>query len=1074
MTEVDQQNLITSLISKGNELIKHAKNVSIFCSSVAYAVKNVRELLSAIKNTSINACNSTQIDALKQIQILLENFEKILPPLTVDNWKQPALNWPVDTVHKRIDEFRDKLFEQIPRFGLDLSIVSYSDKQAQVNKKSDLKQLKESLTNLMQQKNTTKDAKLQHQIETKLKEIHSLLHSDSKKSLGSDNRPTEDTAPIQNIQHRFKDLFSPFKGINIPLSDIRCDAQIGSGGFGTVFKALRLSTAEIVAVKELRQDRLTVNTLKSLRAEVETMCSVHHQFVLELVGAHIEEPYRIITRFCSGKSLFDRLHRQGNDPLTSTDLTKIAYQVACGMAHLHSMSIVHRDLKTLNILIDEYQDGLVADFGLSGMMKDNQELAGGVGTPHYTAPEVLMQQRYGPKVDTFSYGVVLWEMLIRKVPYANMSHIEIYEHVVTRCWRLPIPNDSPEGMKKLIARCWNKNPNDRPDFYEIVKMFENEEVYFPGSEKIDFEAIKATKHCPPLDLEYALSVLTDTSHENFTSVSYFIVNNYDDTIKRWIRENHIIDKICKSNKNIDSILLLASVALKDKEYKKFMDNGGLDMFKKCIYSGTNQMVSAALRFGLQMPDEYFSHVTQFLDNVVSLLSPTGLAINGHILQFLTRFDASSLNKYYDKIGQVLVASIPVVNNQQTYDAIVTLLKPCRQYLTSEQLYQFYHLISEDFIVPQSFAETLIEANDLEHRPELILNILKATARSNITDNLIKLLRQCLGTDPTVFQKLVLFDDMFTTLENLIEKDHTKGALFMLYCICGLDYVRQKLANHKLLGVLIQMRTRKIQRLQIFTLLCLSEEFCSTTTYMDGIIPLLVSALSEKELIRAGVMLIGALSTHMQGVTILTDHCIIELFVQLYLSSLSGDITSTTIFRNIVKNCGEVPQASLVISCLMHDIVSGSSKRCDILETTVALVAEMPHSIQDHDLQKIVLPIITSEENPRIVYLALSLLNKCDSSKLRNFYPQVLKSVYFVLDHPKFMYTDIIENCLEIIYNISGVFDLTDFLEKTNLLEFVQQLIQTSGKGFKVKKMTSLISKIRVSCKVHEPPSSILV
>jgi serine/threonine protein kinase len=87
--------------------------------------------------------------------------------------------------------------------------------------------------------------------------------------------------------------------------------------------------------------------------------SLHHRFVLELVGVQIKEPYRTVTRFWADKSLFDRLPQKG---FTPRQLSTIACQVAECMHFLHANGIVHRDLKTLNILLDEALTAKIADF----------------------------------------------------------------------------------------------------------------------------------------------------------------------------------------------------------------------------------------------------------------------------------------------------------------------------------------------------------------------------------------------------------------------------------------------------------------------------------------------------------------------------------------------------------------------------------------------------------------------------------------------------------------------------------------------------------------------------------------
>lgn len=1040
MAELTPQTIVNNLISKGNDLISLAKKAYIFRASVAYLAQQIHSFLIALKPKAAQMRSDNQVQALRQVQDLFDYYGSVLPHLAESKWIQPALNWPAVYVHNYITGFRKSLIALAPVLDLDpSSTILYDEQQDQVNRLADLSSLRRSVQNLMAQMNTSDAVGVQQQIESKLREINKLLPKNTGGAREGEGRPSSESMPVVQIQRRVEELLSQFKAINIEVGDLALHGQIGAGGFGTVYKATRLSTAEVVAVKELRSDRLTFGSWTSLYAEVETMASVRHQFVLELVGAHITEPYRIITRFCSGKSLFDRLHRC-TDPgakLSPTRLTVIAYEVAVGMEHLHLMNIVHRDLKTLNILLDEEDDGCVADFGLSGMMKDNQELCGGVGTPHYTAPEVLSHTRYGPKVDSFSFGVVLWEMLMRKVPYGDMSHMAIYEHVVTRGWRLPIPNETPEGLKKMITRCWSKNPNDRPDFTEIVQHFESGDVFFPGSNKIDFQEIKMTKRCPPLDLEYAIPVLKNPSDQHFPSVSYYIVSKIDDKLRNSLRKEHLIDELQNAKVNIEIVLLLASILLDENEFEDFFSKGGLNMFKECMEKQRAQMISAAVKFGLKVPQHLLVYLEPFIPDLIHFLTGNSCLTNHYILQFLTKFDHSLLQDFIPEISNALVEVGQKVDQQSTFDAIVALLPLCRTNLKIEQLRSFYHLLSCNFIVPSVFVKTLIAANDIEKRPELIFVVLKATATSNLTSDFVDLLQE---SSDEVLEQVSKIPSLFDTIQELLNNDDVTTQLFLLFCLAPIHDFSLALADSQLLQTLIQMKGHQTQRLQIFTVLCKFEDFCTKLKDIDRILHLLVSSLSDKQHVNSGVRLIAALSSHPTGCQILNDNGVLELFTQLFLSSSCDDtVTTQTILRNVAKNGCDIPQVSLIVSCLMQDMMYDHSKKCEIMDTLVALVETVPGSVQEHDLQRIVIQQF-NQDNPLLILLSLKLFSVCDVNILRNIYPQLLGAIHGLLNNPQLLYPEIIYTALVIVNNIAKQYDLSDFLEKTELIRYIDEII----------------------------------
>jgi len=150
-------------------------------------------------------------------------------------------------------------------------------------------------------------------------------------------------------------------------------------------------------------------------------------------------------------------------------MLKIALHTARGMEYLHECNLIHRDLKSVNLLIDENYNAKVCDFGLSRIIAPkNQNMTGNVGTVSWIAPEVFEKQPYDAKADVYSFGVVMWELFTKQVPFADLNTFEIPMAVI-KGERPTIPKDCPKEYAKLMQLCWHKKPSKRPTFQKIVK-----------------------------------------------------------------------------------------------------------------------------------------------------------------------------------------------------------------------------------------------------------------------------------------------------------------------------------------------------------------------------------------------------------------------------------------------------------------------------------------------------------------------------------------------------------------------------------------------------------------------------
>lgn len=271
--------------------------------------------------------------------------------------------------------------------------------------------------------------------------------------------------------------------------------ELGHGGYGVVYLCIDKQTNEQVAIKELHLETLKGKQLKSFCREIRVLAVASHPFLVRFIGFTTEPPYWIVTEYASSGSLFHKLHKKNNaanvEQLTGSSKTQIAMGIAGGMARLHELNVIHRDLKTLNVLLDSKFLPKICDYGIARFLGDNETglVTKKVGTPAWMAPELFQESVYTNKVDVYSYGIMLWEMLSGNVPYKGKKPAEVMQSVVMRDERPPLSPLAPNKLKNLIIMCWNKDAKMRPTFAKIYELFASKTIKFPDTDDTAIQAI---------------------------------------------------------------------------------------------------------------------------------------------------------------------------------------------------------------------------------------------------------------------------------------------------------------------------------------------------------------------------------------------------------------------------------------------------------------------------------------------------------------------------------------------------------------------------------------------------------
>jgi serine/threonine protein kinase len=255
---------------------------------------------------------------------------------------------------------------------------------------------------------------------------------------------------------------------------------IGQGSFGDVWRARHLLTNQIVAVKVIALDGADPDAVSRVRKEVAICSKMDHPLI-----AHFFECRSTVDRFyivqecAQGGSFLNFVNRHNR--LTEAQCRFYFHQLLSVVGYLHSMRVVHRDLKMENLLLDCNNNIRLVDFGLSEQLSaDDEVLTQPCGTPAYAAPEVISGGGYGCKVDVWGLGVLLYAMAVGRLPFYDDDLSTLLHQIVHDDVEIPPSLSAP--LRDLIARLLQKAPERR---IELASVCDHEWVKSGAAKQIE-------------------------------------------------------------------------------------------------------------------------------------------------------------------------------------------------------------------------------------------------------------------------------------------------------------------------------------------------------------------------------------------------------------------------------------------------------------------------------------------------------------------------------------------------------------------------------------------------------------
>ncbi|KAI9505454.1 Serine/threonine-protein kinase [Coemansia spiralis] len=287
---------------------------------------------------------------------------------------------------------------------------------------------------------------------------------------------------------------SPRQRATVVIGDYELGPQIGRGSFATVYRGINKRTNTLVAIKSVVRSSLTRRLLENLETEINILRTVKHPMVVELIDCLKSRNHiHLVMEYCSLGDLAGYLRKRKDAPaihgthggLRLEIVRSFVRQLGAAMLFLRSRDVIHRDIKTQNILLQppagyvlgeseargEFPHVKIADFGFARNLPSTALAETLCGSPLYMAPEILHYEPYDAKADLWSIGAVVYEMVAGKPPFTASNHVELARVIERTADRIVFPDEGVEPidpvLKDLVRGLLKMSPKDRMPFEDF-------------------------------------------------------------------------------------------------------------------------------------------------------------------------------------------------------------------------------------------------------------------------------------------------------------------------------------------------------------------------------------------------------------------------------------------------------------------------------------------------------------------------------------------------------------------------------------------------------------------------------
>ena len=264
---------------------------------------------------------------------------------------------------------------------------------------------------------------------------------------------------------RLDPLFLDFQAVVVGRYSL--ERELGRGGMGVVYLAREVRLDRPVAIKLLPPSRARdANLRERFLLEARTAAKLSHPHIIPIFTVdEVGDFVFFAMAYVDGETLTERVRRRG--PLPPSEAARVLREAAWALAYAHSQGLVHRDVKTDNIMLEAATGrALVADFGIAGLVRGAAALAGGevIGTPEFMSPEQALGEQVDARSDLYALGVVGFFALSGRLPFDAVKPTEVLaKHVTERAAPLQsVATGVPRRLARMIDRCLEKDPADRP------------------------------------------------------------------------------------------------------------------------------------------------------------------------------------------------------------------------------------------------------------------------------------------------------------------------------------------------------------------------------------------------------------------------------------------------------------------------------------------------------------------------------------------------------------------------------------------------------------------------------------